>query len=85
MSRVDRWFVGAFAPHRWPGVPSAVSLAGKQPLPAEYDQRVRTDGIWLRFLSGPDIESLGISRRLGRKELKRKGRLGGRENIANVH
>ena len=29
---------------------------------AEYDQRVRTDGIWLRFLSGPDIESLGISR-----------------------
>ena len=29
---------------------------------AEYDQRVRTDEIWLRFLSGPDIESLGISR-----------------------
>src|ERR1700722_2092154 len=29
---------------------------------AEYDQRVRTEGIWLRFLSGPDIESLGISR-----------------------
>jgi ornithine cyclodeaminase len=23
---------------------------------------VRTEGIWLRFLSGPDIESLGISR-----------------------
>jgi alanine dehydrogenase len=29
---------------------------------AEYDQRVRAEGIWLRFLSGPDIESLGISR-----------------------
>src|ERR1700675_4000512 len=23
---------------------------------------MRTEGIWLRFLSGPDIESLGISR-----------------------
>jgi ornithine cyclodeaminase len=23
---------------------------------------VRAEGIWLRFLSGPDIESLGISR-----------------------
>jgi alanine dehydrogenase len=29
---------------------------------AEYDQRVSTEGIWLRFLSGPDIESLGITR-----------------------
>jgi ornithine cyclodeaminase len=28
----------------------------------EYDQRVHAEGIWLRFLSGPDIESLGISR-----------------------
>jgi alanine dehydrogenase len=36
--------------------------SGHQPTTAEYDQRVRTDGIWLRFLSGPDIESLGISR-----------------------
>ena len=30
--------------------------------PAEYDHRVSTEGIWLRFLSGPDIESLGIGR-----------------------
>ena len=29
---------------------------------AEYDQRMRTEGIWLRFLSGPGIESLDISR-----------------------
>ena len=42
---------------------------------------------WLQRLQPGDVlvERLGIGRRLGRKELKRKGRLIGRENIANVH